>query len=482
MSARRNDPCPCGSARRYKDCHGRLGGEPATLDELVRSALDAHQAGRTEAAQSLYDEILAREPAHAVATHYSGMIAWQRGDLARAESMMRASLESDPGIADFHNNLALLLRDTGRAGEAVESLRRAIALAPAWSQARSNLGLALESTGRWDEAVAAYREAIAASPADATARQNHARVLLAKGDFAAAWPEYRWRLLAQGVARNAPDPGAAPLPESLAGRRIAIVSEQGLGDVLFFLRFARELHERGAHLALRCDARLHGMLARTGLFPQGIASETAATDGCEPVAAGDLPWLAGGNDPARFPPLALVPLPQRVSRSRSALEALGPAPHIALTWRGGLASAGPARTQLKHIDPTLLGHALRGVDATWISVQRLAQAGEREALSEAIGARVHDMSGANDDLEDMLAFMAAVDRYAGVSNANMHLRAAVDGDLDVLVPHPPEWRWGIAGAESPWFPRAGVHRQEASGDWSEALGRLRAALTSPAGP
>jgi hypothetical protein len=77
--------------------------------------------------------------------------------------------------------------------------------------------------------------------------------------------------------------------------------------------------------------------------------------------------------------------------------------------------------------------------------------------------------------------MAAVDRYAGVSNANMHLRAAVDGDLDVLVPHPPEWRGGITGARS-WLPRANVHRQEASGERSEALGRPRAALTSPAAP
>ena len=41
------------------------------------------------------------------------------------------------------------------------------------------------------------------------------------------------------------------------------MGEQGLGDVLFFLRWARLLRERGATLDFAGDARLHGMLART---------------------------------------------------------------------------------------------------------------------------------------------------------------------------------------------------------------------------
>ena len=480
MTPRRNEPCPCGSGRRYKDCHGRIDSGPASIESLVRRGLEAHERGRIDEAQAVYDEILGREPGHAVATHYSGMIAWQRGDTARSEALMRASIAADATVADFHNNLALLLRDTGRATEAIECLRRAIGLAPAWTQARSNLGLALESAGAWPEAIATYREAIAAQPADAIARQNLARVLLAQGDFAGAWPEYRWRLLAQGLAASPPDPHAQPLPSSLAGRRMVLISEQGLGDVLFFLRFARELVTRGATLAFRGDARLHGMVDRTGLFEFGVAGETVPVGDMEIVRIGDLPWLLGAIDASRYPPLVLEPERDRVNRLQDRLETIGKAPRIALTWRGGLASAGPSITQLKHIDPALLGEALRGIAATWISVQRLPREGEREALEKSIGAPVHDMSAANEDLEEMLALLSLVDRYAGVSNANVHLRAGVSGDIDVLVAHPPEWRWGISGA-SPWFANARVHRQAVSGDWGEALRGLRAALTSPAG-
>ena len=476
---RRNAPCPCGSGRRYKDCHGRLAGSGP--DAIVRDALTAHREGRIEEAERAYREILDREPGHAIATHYLGLAAWQRGDLAEGERLMRAALERDATIADFHNNLGLLLRDTGRIDAAIACFRRTLEVDPRWFEAHNNIGLALEAAGRFDDAIAEYRAAIAAEPRFAAARQNLARALLATGRYAEGWSEYRWRLVAQGLTATAPDPGAARLPESLAGRRFALRTEQGLGDVLFFLRFAPELARRGAALAFRGDARLHGMLARTGHFALGVAAADAPADGLESVMIGDLPWLLEADDAARFPPpLALSPLADRAAEARRALAASGPRPWIALTWRGGLASAGPSRTQVKEVPVERLGGALRGLAATWIGVQRLPREDESRRITEAIGAPVHDFSAASDDLERMLALLACCDGYVTVSNANVHLRAGVGGAVDLLVPQPPEWRWGAAGARSPWFPEAAVRRQSVDGDWQPALAALRAALAGRA--
>jgi hypothetical protein len=208
-----------------------------------------------------------------------------------------------------------------------------------------------------------------------------------------------------------------------------------------------------------------------------VGVEGDPAPGLEPVRIGDLPWLLGADDPARFPPpLPLVPRDDRLAHARGVLDALGPPPWIALTWRGGTASAGPARTQVKEAPLERLGGALRGLPATWIGIQRLPREGEYARISEALGAPVHDRSAANDALEDMLALLACCDRYVTVSNANVHLRAGVGGPIDVLVPQPPEWRWGVAGGRSPWFPEAIVHRQAIGGSWDAALVALRAGL------
>jgi Tfp pilus assembly protein PilF len=471
---RRNEPCPCGSGRRYKDCHGKLAAEAPDLQALVRLALSSHRQGRVDEAERGYHEILARAPGHAVATHYLGLIDWQRGDLARAESRMRAAIAADASIADFHNNLGLLLRDTRRSAEAIECFRAALDADADGFEARNNLGLALEAEGRWDDAIAAYRGAIERQPGFAAARQNLARALLTVGELGEGWAQYRWRLLAQGVVNTAPDAAASRLAAALQGRQFALLAEQGVGDVLFFLRFAAELLRRGARLAFRGDPRLHAMLARSGVFALGVAAENAATQGLEALRIGDLPWLLAADDARRAPPfLALTPTTEALARMANALAAAGPPPYAALTWRAGIAATGPSRTQLKEIDVATLGAALRGRGRTWISVQRLPREGETAELARAIGAPVHDFSACNDDLEAMLALLALASDYIGVSNANTYLRAGLDKPMQVLVAHPPEWRWGAAGNASPWFARARLLRQRADGDWSEAMQALR---------
>ncbi|MGZ5032783.1 MAG: tetratricopeptide repeat protein [Usitatibacter sp.] len=476
---RRNDPCPCGSGLRYKECHGRLGtgapsAPPTGVGALVQSAVNLHQQGRIDEAERLYREILLREPGNAIATHYLGMVAWHRGDLARGEQLMRESIATDSAVPDFHNNLGLLLRDTRRPDEAIACFRKTLEVDPGWIEAFNNLGLTLEALGRSDEAVAAYREAIARAPRFAAAHQNLGRALIARGDFHDGWEHYRWRLAAQGLAAAPPEPRQERFAVSLAGRRIVLRAEQGLGDVLFFLRFAPELARRGARLAFRGDTRLHPLLERTGLFALGVDHERAPAAGLEAVFIGDLPWLLAADDPRHFPaPLALSPQPERVERLRASFQALGPRPWVALTWRAGTTTPGPVRTQLKEIAPAQLGRALRAHEATWISAQRLPRGGEREALADALGAPVHDASAANDDLEEILALLGVVDGYVGVSSANTHLRAALGASMQVLVPYPPEWRWGLEGSRSPWFPTVSVLRQDASGRWDEALASLK---------
>ena len=464
---RRNDPCPCGSGLRYKECHGKLDAAGPPTAQRLQHALQLHQAGRIDDAERLYRDILRDEPGNAVAVHYLGLVAWARGDRVEAERRMREALAKDATVPDFHNNLGLLLRDTHRVDEAIGAYRRAIEIEPRWMDAYSNLGLALEAAGRDEEAVAAYEQALARAPGFAIGHQNLALALLKRGAFRDAWPHYRWRLMAQGLSASPPDPAATPWPARLDGRTFAIRTEQGLGDAVFFLRFAPEAVRRGARLAFRGDARLHSILGRTGLFAAGLAAETAPAAPFEEVFAGDLPWRLGLDDPSRLPgPLPLQPDPNRVRDWRVKLSALGPAPHVALTWRAGTLTAdGPTRNLLKELTPATLGQRLRERRATWISVQRLPGPGERESLAEALGAPVHDASFANGDLEEILALMSVVDDYVGVSNTNTHLRAGTGGPMRVLVPHPPEWRWGLSGERSPWFPTAVVERQQVNGRW-----------------
>ena len=168
-AAGRNEPCPCGSGKRYKQCHGALGmGDTrvsATMparspdpDTLVRAALAAHQRGELDRAESGYRGALAAMPEHPLALHYLGVILYQRHRLDEAMPLLERAATASPGEPEFQNNLGLALAAADRNDEAVAAYRRALALKPDHAVASNNLGLALQASNRLPEAIAAYRE------------------------------------------------------------------------------------------------------------------------------------------------------------------------------------------------------------------------------------------------------------------------------------------------------------------------------------
>jgi len=105
-------------------------------------------------------------------------------------------------------------------------------------------------------------------------------------------------------------------------------------------------------------------------------------------------------------------------------------------------------------------------------VQRLPSPEEQSQLSVVAGREIVDFSFVNDDLEQALALMSLLDDYVGVSNTNMHLRAAAGKPARVLVTHPGEYRWQVDGDRSPWFPEFDLYRQNPDGSWQSAFAKL----------
>jgi Flp pilus assembly protein TadD len=480
-SPRRNDPCPCGSGLRYKACHGKL--EPATVStsgvgarDAVRNGVVAMNGGRLDEALAWFDGALAAAPADAAALHYKGYVLCTKGNFEAGLPLLEQGVALSPGNAEFINRIGMIHYVLADLPAAIGALERAIAIAPRLADAHSNLALALRDVGEPERALGEVRRALEIQPDLPPARINHAMVLLALGRFAEAWPDFAWRPDPRVNLRDPAVPNALPhaskLPSLTPDPSITLHGEQGLGDTLFLLRFAPLLAQRGARLRFWGDARLGPMLVRSGIVTEWHASdrEPPALDPARLVWIGDLPHLLRAGD--AFPPaISLVADETRRQRMASRLAGAGPSPTIAVTWRAGLERRG--KTVLsKSIEPALLGEALRGVRATFVCVQRKLRAEEIEAWQTAQGTSLLDLSAASEDLEDMLALMSVVDDYVGVSNTNMHLRAAVALPARVLVPWPPEWRWTRDRPRSPWFPDFALYRASKAGGWGEALARL----------
>ena len=178
--AGRNDPCPCGSGRKYKQCclrgevtegRGERSGA-VSVAALIREAIAHHQAGRLSEAITSYRGALSIEPHHAKTHNNLGNALRDVGRLNEAAACFRSALRIDPDYAKAHNNLGNVLRDQGKLDEAVACYQRALVLEPNYAEAHNNLGAAWQDQGRLDEAVTCYQKALVVKPHYAEAYNN----------------------------------------------------------------------------------------------------------------------------------------------------------------------------------------------------------------------------------------------------------------------------------------------------------------------
>ena len=435
-------------------------------------ALRRLQAGDAQGALQGASAVIAAEPKN-VRAHLVAGIALRlldRFDESRAALESAALLDPRDYAPQFE--LGVLCEAAGQAQAAVEHFQRAVALRPQFAPARyaalRSLGqLAVRRAG-YARAAELFAEALAMAPDDPDLPLFLAQVLLLQGRFAEAWVPYAARDSRRAFESRARSAGRAyrvPALAELTGADVALVAEQGLGDNLFFLRYAAALHGLARRVTFVGEPRLAPVLARAGLF-DAFADEPAP--GEIPLLVADLPVALGPGVDIFAPSLRAGPAEARRREWEARLAATGPRPWLAVTWRAGTRREVVRHALSKNVPLAPLFGALARWPGTVFALQRGVEVGELAAAGAALGRPVHDLSRAGDDLEDILAIVACVDRHVAVSSTNIHVAALAGATADVLVPFPPEWRWRTEG-DSPWFPGFRVHRQAPDGDWSRAL-------------
>ena len=510
--------------------------------------------GRPQEAAEMYRRVIRLDPAFADAYNNLGSVLHQGDYFDDAEQAYRQYLALQPDAVAGYVNLASLLIDRGRAAEAVKLCREGIErfpkparlpelqwmlgsglahqgklvsalaafcsasdLAPNNARALWGYGLTLLQTGNEQEGLQWLERARELEPDAPEFRNAMAGIYLSVGDLQAGWQEYRWRPARHRFVEKLSNIElASETPVSLAAKRILLLREQGLGDELFFLRYAAELKSRGAAVTYRAHAKIASLLERVPELDRVITADAPLPAADLSVLVGDLPRMLARFDSSPYrapaatprtghaattrgagfrrlprvffpelpPPLALNPLPERLQEMKERLSGLGPPPYLGLTWRAGTApeqQRGDVWMLHKEVPLERLGTTMHGVTGTLLALQRNPHNGEIEELSARAVKPVHDLTALNEDLEALLALLALMDDYIGVSNTNMHLRAGVSRTARVLVPRPAEWRWMISGSESPWFPGFRVYRQGPDGDWGAALRHLRGDLLAAFG-
>lgn len=414
-----------------------------------------------------------------------------------AISLLKEILPLFPEDATMWNTLAstVVARDGYKA--AIPFYSEAYRLAPKSYNILNNISLAFEHTGNYEEAIKFARRAIKVDPKKSFAHMGLATCLLATGKLNQGWREYEWR---QDAKRQGSIVYTNGLPawrgEKLAGKKLLVGPEQGVGDEILFALALPGLAAEGAELWIGCDKRLVSLFersfpgARVGhyadSFRNGYRYRSMPTLDSELKDDKDARFIPGGSVPLHrwkrreqlpdFPDGFLVPDPERVAVWEERLAKLGPKPRIGIYWRSGKQNS--ARN--KHYSPIGAWEPIfkRFKDRVhFVNLQYGDCAAELAEARERFGVTIHHFEDADlrDDLETVAALSRSVDLAVGPASAPGMFSFAVGTPTWWLLPIRPWWSFGAAD-QTPFFSKGRLFLGEVDDPWPDIMARLEDAL------
>lgn len=452
-----------------------------------------------DTAEKLYRRYIALKPDSPLGYNNLAFVYSGRDQVDRAMELLRETTLRMPNEALLWNSIATLIADEGRMEESLIFYREAIRLDPGCTRYYHNLGYALMHLERIDEAIALYEEALkhvhdVGERFESIYSRGICRMQI--GQLADGFRDYeirnnkRFRGYTTLMLKSPEWHG-----ESLAGKTILAIGEQGLGDEIMFGSMMPDLLRavgEGGKLKIAVEPRLIPLFARS--FPTAQVGRyddrrLIDKDGDQEMRfisflgddeAPDYYVYMGSaaqhlrHDIADFPRKAfLTPDPERVAQFRETLAKGGPGPCVGICWRSMMLSHKRAKyySSLDQWAPILKVPGIRFINLQYGDCEKELQAAEAMHGIRIERIEGHDLTK---DIDGNAALSAALDLVVSAPTSV----AATSGSVGVET-------WFLANSngwpqlgtdEYPWYRRTRVFKPQVPFVWDEAIAKLGEAL------
>ena len=370
----------------------------------------------------------------------------------------------------------------GQGDKAVEIMKATSHDFPNNAVVSTGLGVAYRFKGDIFQAEIAFLKALALEPGKPDAQVYLGMIRLAQGQQEEGWQLYqaRWRN-SNWVEKLRYPQESLWQGEIKPGLRLLLWSEQGFGDTIQFARYApwllRLLVKNRARLVLEVPRPLHSLFCATWPFMDIVCHGEAQGHFDAHLPLMNLPACWGnkvGNGGLPYLPMPgpyLSALPDTYAQARavpaltSQTQTFRQLLRVGITWQGR-----PTHPDdhFRSIEIKKLQALFEVPGICWVSLQK-DTANHPTWLPESL---IHCQN-----FSATARVVNSLDLIISIDSAVAHLAGALGRPVWLLLPKLADWRWGLHGENTPWYPTMRLFRQESSEGWLELASRVALALT-----
>ena len=435
--------------------------------------------GNHKAAVKCFKKAITLDPSLCVAHTGLGNALKNLNIIDEAIFNYQKALELEPLNPALHYNLGNAFSLQGDYREAAKSLAKALEIKPDFKQAYNNLGNTYKREGDLANAMSCYKKALEIDGNMADAHANLSHCLLARYNYADGLDEYEWRDRRERPSQPHAQPNCKRLKdiEDLKNKELLLVSEQGLGDTLQFIRYAAYLKDLGFKISVCAQKKLHGLIRFSGISEQVLTPE----EGGKIESGFWIPLLSVPKLLGVRPDCCLINHPY-LKTAEELIEKWSKAvskenrPIIGINWQGN------PRTEKLGLPGRSIPLDAFSTIASLANIRLLS-------LQKGFGGEQLSFCGFNQcfvkcqdqinetwDFLETAAIIENCDLIITTDTSTAHLAGAMGKSTWLLLHKAPDWRWGLSREETFWYPSMRIFRQREAGNWNEVLDRVGVAL------
>jgi tetratricopeptide (TPR) repeat protein len=404
----------------------------------------------------------------------------EQGDLTAAIALFNTALQLKPNYPEAHNKLGIALKEQGNLTAAILSFENALRLNFNYPEVHNNLGTALKEQGDLTAATASFNTALRLKPNYSEAHKNLAIAELLAGHYKRGWKrfEYRFKCMKEIDILNANPPCKKWSEEKMTqDSQLLVVSEQGLGDTLQFMRYAIYLRRQGISVLFCAPKKLHTLVKTSGIDPSPLTPQQAdrVTNGYWiPLLSVPRYLEVSPSNPIITEPY--IKSTEKLCAKWKEILSNEKRPIIGINWQGNPKAE---KTGLRGRSLALETFApITG--NSQISLLSLQKGFGSEQLENcSFKNRFISCQQQVNETWDMLETAAIIENCDLVITSDTsvaHLAGGMGKTTWLLLQIVPDWRWGLDSENTFWYPSMHLYRQQNRGNWDEVMKRVAGTL------
>ena len=416
-----------------------------------------------------YDTALSLKPDYAEAWTNKGVALQELKQYGEAIASYDMALSLKPEYAEAWTNKGVALQELKQYDEAIASFETALSLKPDYAQAWTNKGVTLQELKQYDEAIAHHDKALSLKPDYAEAWANKSMLNLFLKKYQDGWASYDWRIKIKDSQLKMAIKDLI-LWNGSSCKHLLILSEQGLGDIIFFASILKIVNSKVEAMTIAVDIRLIPTFSRS--FPevrfidQNTPFDTSQYDAQIPF--GSLPVLIN-----MAPDMVGRKVPYILDNdviTKSLTNKLSPQKRLkcGVAWKSNNRKLGKNKSILL----SDLNSIFQVEGYEFINLQYGDTQEEIVDLEKNYGSRLTTIEGIDlfKDVDGLLSIIQTCDLIVTTSNVTAHLAGALGKTTFLLVPYSAGriWYWH-EDIISSWYPSISLYSQDQNFEWSTAI-------------